>query len=246
MFGVISPRKLSPKSNLTVIALTRQRYGFFQEYYVKNLQISPADASSIGAVQMFMVHLLGTFSGRAMDAGYLRTCIATGCLLQALGAFATSFGTELWHFWLAQGICSGIGHGLVFSPMISLYSTWFTTKRVMAVSLASCGAATGGMVFPATGYYLFDRLGFAWTVRLMALIIAMNGLVVSAVTRARIVSRKSSPWFDLTAFRELSYTMFSIGSFFIFEGIYFAYIYVSLQFIYFFCLITRTKLTDDR
>lgn len=195
---------------------------------------------------MFMVHLLGTFSGRAMDAGYLRTCIATGCLLQALGAFATSFGTELWHFWLAQGICSGIGHGLVFSPMISLYSTWFTTKRVMAVSLASCGAATGGMVFPATGYYLFDRLGFAWTVRLMALIIAMNGLVVSAVTRARIVSRKSSPWFDLTAFRELSYTMFSIGSFFIFEGIYFAYIYVSLQFIYFFCLITRTKLTDDR
>lgn len=189
---------------------------------------------------MFMVHLLGTFSGRAMDAGYLRTCIATGCLLQALGAFATSFGTELWHFWLAQGICSGIGHGLVFSPMISLYSTWFTTKRVMAVSLASCGAATGGMVFPAIGYYLFDRLGFAWTVRLMALIIAMNGLVVSAVTRARIVSRKSSPWFDFTAFRELSYTLFSIGSFFIFEGIYFAYIYVSLQFLYFFWLMTQT------
>ena len=111
----------------------------------------------------------------------------------------------------------------------------------MAVSLASCGAATGGMVFPAIGYYLFDRLGFAWTVRLMALIIAVNGLVVSAVTRARIVSRMSSPWFDLTAFKELSYTMFSIGSFFIFEGIYFAYIYVSLHSFILFSLIVMTQ-----
>ena len=77
--------------------------------------------------------------------------------------------------------------------------------------------------------------------RLMALIIAVNGLVVSAVTRARIVSRMSSPWVDLTAVKELSYTMFSIGSFFIFEGIYFAYIYVSLHSFILFSLIVMTQ-----
>ena len=179
---------------------------------------------------MFLVHFLGTFSGRAMDADYLRTCIAFGCFFQVLGAFTTSFGTKIWHFWLSQGICSGIGHGLVFSPMISLYSTYFTTKRVMAVSLASCGAATGGLVFPIIAYSYFDKLGFAWTVRLMALIILINGVIITTFTRARTLPmRRSFPWVDFSAYREASYVAFSIGSFLVFEGIYFAYIYVSLD-----------------
>ncbi|CRL23939.1 Sucrose/H+ symporter, plant [Penicillium camemberti] len=201
-------------------------YGFFQEYYVKTLQVSPANASWIGAVQMFLVHFLATFSGRAMDAGYLRQCIALGCLFQVAGALATSFGTKLWHFWLAQGIVSGIGHGLVFSPMISLYATYFNSKRVMAVSLASCGAATGGMVFPVVAYKCLNNIGFAWTVRVMAAIILFNSVIIVKFTRSRIIPRGSPPWVDLSAFRERPYLLFSIGSFLIFEGIYFAYIYL--------------------
>lgn len=206
-------------------------YGFFQEYYVKTLDVSPANASWIGAVQMFLVHFLATFSGRAMDAGYLRQCIALGCLFQVAGALGTSFGTKLWHFWLAQGIVSGIGHGLVFSPMISLYATYFSSRRVMAVSLASCGAATGGMVFPVVAYKCFHNIGFAWTVRIMAAIILVNSVIIVKFTRSRVVPRNPPPWVDFSAFRERPYLLFSIGSFLIFEGIYFAYIYVSFCFV---------------
>ncbi|KAJ6180368.1 Major facilitator superfamily domain general substrate transporter [Penicillium mononematosum] len=201
-------------------------YGFFQEYYVRTLDVSPANASWIGAVQMFLVHFLATFSGRAMDAGYLRQCITLGCFFQVSGALATSFGTKLWHFWLAQGIVSGIGHGLVFSPMISLYATYFNSKRVMAVSLASCGAATGGMIFPVVAYQCFNNIGFAWTVRIMAAIILFNSVIIVKFTRSRIIPRSPPPWVDFSAFRERPYLLFSIGSFLIFEGIYFAYIYL--------------------
>ena len=212
--------------------LINGRYGFFQEYYVKTLGASPANASWIGAMQMFLVHFLATLSGRWMDAGYLRQCIALGCLFQVAGALATSFGTQLWHFWLAQGILSGTGHGLVFSPMISLYATYFSTKRVMAVSLASCGAATGGMVFPVVAYKCFDTIGFAWTVRIMAAIILANSAFIVKFTKSRIIPRSMPPWVDFSAFRERSYLLFSIGSFLIFEGIYFAYIYVSLVYLW--------------
>ena len=201
-------------------------YGFFQEYYVSHLHVSPANASWIGSLQMFLVHFLAMFSGRTMDAGYLRYCIATGCLFQVVGALATSFGTKLWHFWLAQGVVSGIGHGLLFSPMISLYATYFTSKRVMAVSLASCGAASGGIVFPVIAYKCLDVIGFAWTVRVMALIILVNSVIIVTFTRSRIKPRSPPPWVDWRAFRERPYLLFSIGSFLIFEGIYFAYIYV--------------------
>lgn len=202
-------------------------YGFFQEYYVSHLNVSPANASWIGALQMFLVHFLAMLSGRTMDAGYLRYCIATGCFFQVMGALATSFGTKLWHFWLAQGVVSGIGHGLLFSPMIALYATYFKTKRVMAVSLASCGAATGGMVFPVIAYKCLNVIGFAWTVRVMTLIILVNSVIIVTFTRSRIKPRKPPPWVDFSAFRERPYLLFSIGSFLIFEGIYFAYIYVS-------------------
>ncbi|OQE11492.1 hypothetical protein PENVUL_c002G09293 [Penicillium vulpinum] len=201
-------------------------YGFFQEYYVQTLDISPANASWIGAVQMFLVHFLASLSGRAMDAGYLRQCITLGCFFQVAGALATSFGTKLWHFWLAQGIVSGIGHGLVFSPMISLYATYFNSKRVMAVSLASCGAATGGMAFPVVAYKCFDNIGFAWTVRIMTAIILFNSIIIVKYTRSRIIPRSPPPWIDFSAFHERPYLLFSIGSFLIFEGIYFAYIYL--------------------
>ncbi|CAG8225177.1 unnamed protein product [Penicillium olsonii] len=205
-------------------------YGFFQEYYVSHLHVSPANASWIGSLQMFLVHFLAMFSGRTMDAGYLRYCIATGCLFQVVGALATSFGTKLWHFWLAQGVVSGIGHGLLFSPMISLYATYFTSKRVMAVSLASCGAASGGIVFPVIAYKCLDVIGFAWTVRVMALIILVNSVIIVTFTRSRIKPRSPPPWVDWRAFAERPYLLFSIGSFLIFEGIYFAYIYAHAGF----------------
>ena len=64
----------------------------------------------------------------------------------------------------------------------------------------------------------------------MALIIFVNTVIVATFTRARVVLRKSNPWVDLSALRELSYTMFTIGSFLAPEGIYFAYIYESPSF----------------
>jgi MFS family permease len=115
--------------------------------------------------------------------------------------------------------------------MISLYATYFSDKRVMAVSLASCGAATGGMIFPVVAYKCFDSIGFAWTVRVMTAIILANSVVIIKFTRSRIVPRSMPPWVDLSAFRERPYLLFSIGSFLIFEGIYFAYIYVSLTYL---------------
>ncbi|KOS40157.1 hypothetical protein ACN38_g9020 [Penicillium nordicum] len=60
----------------------------------------------------------------------------------------------------------------------------------------------------------------------MAAIILFNSVIIVKFTRSRITPRGSPPWVDLSAFRERPYLLFSIGSFLIFEGIYFAYIYV--------------------
>lgn len=97
--------------------------GFFQAYYIGALGHSASDVSWIVSVQIFLHSFIGAFSGRAMDAGYYRQTIVCGSLLQLVGIFTTSVSTTYWQAFLAQGICGGVGDGLVFCPTVALIST---------------------------------------------------------------------------------------------------------------------------
>lgn len=97
---------------------------------------------------MFLLFFIGTLSGRAMDAGYFKTLIVAGCSMPLLGVFATSFCTQYWQLFLAQGVVQGLGNGLLFTPTVALIATYFTTKRALALGFAACGAPTRGIIFP--------------------------------------------------------------------------------------------------
>ncbi|KAF5878167.1 putative mfs monocarboxylate transporter protein [Botrytis fragariae] len=203
-------------------------FGLFQQYYVLTLNRSVSDISWIGSLQLCLLLFIGTFSGRALDGGYFKILLFIGCGLQVIGTFATSFATQYWQILLAQGICTGVGHGLLFCPMISLISTYFSKRRSIAIGLAACGSATGGLVFPAIAYSCLEPIGFPWTVRIMGFVMLANNCFVILLTKTRIAPRASGPWIDLSAFRELPYTLYSIGLFLSLWGVYFAYYYISI------------------
>ena len=123
-------------------------FGFFQAYYATTLNRPASDISWVGSVQMFLLFLIGTFSGRAMDAGFFRSLIVAGCTLQLIGVFATSFSTKYWQLFLAQGITQGLGNGLLFTPTVALVSTYFDKNRTIALGVCACGAPIGGVIFP--------------------------------------------------------------------------------------------------
>lgn len=175
---------------------------------------------------MFLLNFVGVFSGRTVDMGYLRHCLFIGCTLQVLGAFMTALSTEYWQLFLAQGICSGLGHGFVFAPIVSVLPTYFKRHRALAVSLATCGASTGGMVFPLIAYSCLDRLGFRWTVLIMSFVVTFNAATILTFTKTRVPVRKPRSFFDARALQERSFVLFIIGSFFCLWGVYFAYFYV--------------------
>jgi MFS family permease len=212
-----------------VLILTLNRFSFFQQYYSQELDRSSSDIAWIGGMQMFLLNFIGVFSGRIVDMGYFRASLYIGCFFQILGVFTTAFSTSYWQLFLAQGVCSGLGHGFLFAPIISILPTYFKRHRAIAVSLATCGAATGGMVFPAIAYSCLARMGFRWTVLIMGFIVAFNCVVVLLFTRTRIPPRKPRSLVDLEAFKELPYSLFALGSFLATWGLYFAYFYVRHQ-----------------
>ena len=201
-------------------------FGLFQEYYVTTLGRSPSAVSWVGSVQVLLVFLIGTFSGRAMDAGYYQITLITGSILQLVGVFMTSLSTKYWQLVLSQGICQGLGDGLVFCPTISLISTYFSTKRSLAISSVACGAATGGVVFPIIAQQLLPKIGFGWTVRVMGFVILANITVINTFARTRIPPRRTGPFIEWAAFKELPYVLFTSGMFLTLWGVYFSYYYV--------------------
>jgi MFS family permease len=203
-------------------------FGVFQTYYTTNLGHPPSDISWVGSVQIFLLFFIGTFSGRALDAGYFHHVFVTGWVLQLVGVFMTSLATKYYQLFLAQGLLIGIANGLQFCPTMSLVSTWFSSKRTFAMGIAATGSATGGLVFPALARELLPKIGFPWTVRVLGFVMMAVGIIYVAVLRTRLPPRKAGPLVEWTAFREPTFMLYIFGIFLTFWSLYFAFYYVSL------------------
>ena len=202
-------------------------FGLFQSHYVDSLHATPSAISWIGSVQIFLVYFIGSFSGRALDAGFYRTILVTGCSLQVLSVFTTSYSTEYWQLFLAQGICKGLGDGVLFCPTVSLVATYFSKKRALAMACTASGGATGGLVFPLIAQQLLPRIGLPWTVRVMAFVILFNSAIIISIAQVRLSPRRLGPLIEWSAFREVPYSLYCIGMFFNLWAVYYAYFYVS-------------------
>ncbi|KAH7146925.1 hypothetical protein B0J13DRAFT_664693, partial [Dactylonectria estremocensis] len=93
-------------------------FGVFQAYYVTALECSSSDISWIGSFEVFLLFFVGSIGGVLTDAGYIRSTVATDGILIVLGTFTTSASTTYWQVFLAQGVCTGLGSGLIFTPCL--------------------------------------------------------------------------------------------------------------------------------
>ena len=182
--------------------------------------------SQVGSVQVFLLFFVGTFSGRATDYGLFRITFLIGSILQLVGIFMTSLSTKYWQLFLAQGVCTGLGNGLIFCPALSLLSTYFSTKRALAIGIAASGSATGGVVFPVIVQQLLPQIGFPWTVRVVGFVMLAVLVVTLTLTKPRLPPRKTGPLVEWDAFKEVSYALFAIAMFTTFWGLYFAFYYI--------------------
>lgn len=201
-------------------------FGVFQTYYTETLGHSPSDISWVGSIQISLLFLIGTFSGRATDAGFFKVTVVIGSFLQVFGICMTSLCTKYWQLFVAQGVVQGIGCGLMFCPTIALAPTYFSKKRSFAMGVVACGSATGGLVFPAVVMRLLPRIGYGWTMRTLALIVLVTLIPCLLFLKQRLPPRKTGPIVEWTAFKEMPYCLYAVSMFLIFWGIYVGYFYI--------------------
>ncbi|KAF5227352.1 hypothetical protein FAUST_11829 [Fusarium austroamericanum] len=155
-------------------------FGALQSHFIQEFNEPASTVSWIGSMQIFFYFFLGIFSGRLTDIGYFRATFLAGSLAMVAGIFASSFGSKLWVMFLTLGVGVGLGNGLMSCPMLAVVSQYFTERRGLAIGVAMCGSCTGGLVYSGIMRELIPQLGFAWTMRVIALIqFSLLGLYIS-------------------------------------------------------------------
>ncbi|KAE8349444.1 putative MFS monocarboxylate transporter [Aspergillus coremiiformis] len=195
-------------------------FGAFQSYYEHDLlrTNSPSSIAWVGTVQAFFLISSGVIAGPLFDRGYLHHLMIIGCFLTTFGLMMLSLSTQFYQVFLAQGVCAGLGSGLIYVPALSLVSTRFTTRRGIAIGLVTSGASVGGVLFPIIFIRLQPRIGFPWTVRTMGFIQLACSCVAVPLLMATTKARKNPPrqLIHWAAMKEWHFNAYGIANFLMF------------------------------
>lgn len=206
-------------------------YGVFQTYY-ENTLLTTSSSSSIswiGSLQTGLLMLVGVVAGPLYDAGYFRHLLIGGLFLIVFGQFMTSLGTVYWQILLAQGVCLGCGMGLLFLPTTVVLAQYFSTRRALAIGLASTGSPLAGIIFPIVFSKLIDRVGFGWATRVIAFILLGLSVIPVAFMKTRVpASGRKRALVDKEALRDPVFVLFVLACFFVFLCLYTAFFYIQL------------------
>ena len=158
----------------------------------------------------------------------------------------TSLVKQYYQAFLAQGVCVGIGAGMLFVPSIAVVSTYFDKYRSFSVGLAVTGSSlgeylppdptrrskevlcpTGGVIYPTLFHLLQPRIGFDWATRIIAFIALVTLGITNLVMRQRILPATRRKLFDVSALREVPFLLCTAGLFFGFLALYIPFFYIT-------------------
>ncbi|KAI5460839.1 major facilitator superfamily domain-containing protein [Mariannaea sp. PMI_226] len=201
-------------------------FGAFQTYYTETLPQPASTISWIGSIQTWLTFAIGAFSGRLLDGGFFRHTLFIGAVLQLLGIFLMSISKSYWHLMLTQGVLTGLGGGIFFTPSIGLVATYFNRRRGLALGLATTGNSVGGIVYPLMVRQLLPRVGFAWTARTLGFLNLGCLALAFAFMRPRLPPRKAGALIDWAAFKEPVYVCYVWGLFCFVWAVYYSFYYL--------------------
>lgn len=204
-------------------------FGVYQTYYETGelFTQSSSNISWVGSVQAFLVLAVGLASGPLYDRGFLRVLIAAGAFMVVFGHMMLSLAARYWQVVLAQGLCIGLGAGLMFTPAVAVLQSYFSSRIGLASGLAAAGSSLGGIIYPVVLYRLVGEIGFPWGVRVIGFICLATLVPPLLFLRQRVRPPRARAMFDTTAFTDGAWLLFTIGCLLGFVGIYVMFFYLS-------------------
>ncbi|KAI9927020.1 hypothetical protein MW887_003401 [Aspergillus wentii] len=149
-------------------------FGIFQSLYE---DMSLKENNPFSGASSAEICLIGSIAAALMKLGapYVvawtkyynpQPVICAGGLLYGVASVLASFGKELWHFQLTQGLLIGIATCLSFMPSMVVPPSWFGKYRGLNMGIISAGTGIGGLVWSPILTACIQTMGFRDTLRL--------------------------------------------------------------------------------
>jgi MCP family monocarboxylic acid transporter-like MFS transporter 10 len=196
-------------------------WGVFQAYY-ETTYLKETSASSIawiGSIQYFLVYVPSLFSGRLFDLGYLKIPFGMASTLLVVAVLLLGQCHTYWQVLLCQGVACGLSCGMMFGPSMHVLGHWFKNRIGFALGIAALGPSLGGTIFPILIRKLIPMIGFSWTMRAVALVIACMLLISNfAITRRLPPREYTGKIISFAVLKNGPFMMYTVAGLFGFMG----------------------------
>ncbi|KAK4124553.1 MFS general substrate transporter [Parathielavia appendiculata] len=202
----------------------------FESYFVTH-QLAHKTSSEIGwvfSLYLFIVFFVGIQVGPVFDRFGARVLVAVGGGLIFGSLLLLSWCEEYYQIILTYSVMGGLGGALLNSPAYGAIAHFFNARRGLATGIATTAGGVGGVVFPVLLRALLPSVGFAWSCRILALIMLGLAIPSNLFIKTRLTpakgrdgrSKVQSVWPDFSVFKDARFAFASIGIFFMEWGLF--------------------------
>ncbi|KUJ23902.1 MFS monocarboxylate transporter [Mollisia scopiformis] len=187
--------------------------GLFQAYWQTD-QLSSYTTRDIGwisAVNVFLNLFLGVQIGPLFDRYGPRWLILSGSVIYVLTLVLLAECKKYYQFMLVYGVLGGVSSAFLTTTALAVVAHWFEKKRGIASGIAFVGSSVGGIMFPLILKSVFEHLSWAWSMRIVALIVAGMMIAGNLCIKGRLPPRKNGGAVDLRCFRDARFSWATVG-----------------------------------
>lgn len=191
--------------------------GYLQAWLSTN-QLSnytEAQVSWIFSVFSFLLFFGGVQVGPIFDSYGIKWLLVPGCTGLVASLVILSVCTEYYQFMLGFAVLGGLSCTLVFTPSVTIIGHWFYKRRGLATGICASGGAAGGVIFPLVLIKIMPKIGYGWSIRVIALIDLVLCLIAFALMKTRLPLEKEAKGaqIDLSAFKDVRFALTTFAVF---------------------------------
>ncbi|KAJ7022587.1 major facilitator superfamily domain-containing protein [Mycena alexandri] len=217
-------------------------YGAFNDYYETTYlsNYSATLISLIGAIQApCLTRLVRDFLLLYTLLGVLHAYVGPRYIIPASGvisAFALFMLSitkpqQIYQQYLTQAILFSLGATFSFFPSFAVCAHWFKRRIAFAMGFPAAAASLGGVLYPIMLERLIPRIGFGWTIRVLAFVVLLCFIIATFTIKVRRPAKplpRLSQLLAFRAFRDPIYLCLCLGGWFSVTSTFNPFFYVSV------------------
>lgn len=190
---------------------TSYSWGVIQAALVEQGLSSPSTLSFVGSMTTAIISVLAIVNSRVMRAFGARYTALLGVFLVGVGEVLAGFATRnIRGLFVTAGGIMGIGTSLCFIVVSVTPAQYFSKKRGLANGIVFAGGGLGGAVNSFAIDGLIQRVGPAWTYRVIGLATLATGLPAAWLIKERSTIR-SATFIEWRLFRDFRFVILFVA-----------------------------------